>query len=384
MYPIAVGIVVETREIWDELTRAVQDYSLRTVFELSEVPSDWAGFLDRIERLRPDVVLLEVTNLREPLEAVISRIRSTSPQPAVFALHTQADSQAILAALRAGASEYLFPPLGEPLKAGLERVARTRESAHSTRLTSGKSIAFVSAKGGCGATTVACHIAVDLPRLSNSKVLLADLDLQAGMVGFLIKAKSEYNIADAANNLQRLDPSYWRAIVSNGIPGLEILTAPTTPAAKRVSPQQLKQVVAFARTQYAWTVLDLGRNVDASTLGLLELIDEAYVVTTHEIPALHQAKQMIQFLIESGYPRANLRLILNRMPKHADVTLEELEKMLGLPIYATLANDYQGLQDAFSDGRLVENASALGRSFTRLAEKIAGVTPQKKKLSLFG
>ena len=384
MYPIAVGIVVETKEIWDELARAGQDLSLRTVFELSELPSDWTGFLDRVERLRPDVVLLEVTNLREPLEGVVARIRSTSPQPAIFALHTQADPQSILTALRAGANEYLYPPLEASLKTALERVSRERERVRDARVTSSKAIGFVSAKGGCGATTLACHVAVELPRLANAPVLLADLDMQSGMVGFLIKSKSPYTIADAAANLQRLDPSYWRGIISNGIPNLEIIAAPSAPASKQIPPQQLKQVVSFAKTQYPWTVFDLGRNVSASTLNLLDLMDETYVVTTYEVPALHQAKQMIQLVVDAGYPRTNLRLILNRAPKHTEITPEELENMLGLPIYGSISNDYQTLQDAFSEGRLADPATAFGRSLNRLAMKIAGVHETKKKFSLFG
>lgn len=385
MYPLAVGMVVGTKEIWDNLSRSVQDLSLRTVFELTELPSDWPGFLDRVERVRPDVILLEVTKLREPLEGIVARIRSTSPQPAIFALHTEADSAAILNALRAGATEYLYPPLEGPLKAALERLGQSRERARDLGKQNGRAVGFLSTKGGCGATTLACHIAVEIPRVAQSKALLADLDMQSGLVSFLAKTKTSYTIADAANNLQRLDPSYWRALISNGIPDLEIISAPSTPSAKELSPQQLKQVVAFMRTQYPWIICDLGRNLNAATLAVMELMDETYLTTTHEVPALHQAKQMIQVLFDLGYDRSKLRLLLNRTPKHLDVTLEELEGMLGLPIHATIPNQYQALQDAYSEGHLVESETNLGRAFHRLAMKIAGVTEvKKKKFALFG
>ena len=385
MYPLAAGIVVQTRELWDELNRSLKDLSVRLLFELSELPPDWAAFLDRIERVRPDVILLDVTRLREPLEEVVRKIRSTAAQPAVFALHTTAEPAAILDALRAGASEYLYPPLHDGLKAALERLGQTRERSREARQQTGKTLAFVSAKGGCGATTLACHIATELPRLVRAKVLLADLDMQAGLIGFLAKTKSPYSIADAVSNLQRLDQSFWHSLISNGIPDLEILTAPTAPGAKEVHAPQLKQVLAFARTQYPWTVLDLGRNMNGTTLSMLDMVDETYLVTTHEVPALHQAKQMIRYLLDSGYPQANIRLVLNRIPKRLDVTLDEMEQMLGLPIFATLANDYQALQDAYVEGRLVDANSHLGKSFARLAAKISGTTDdKKKKFTLFG
>lgn len=385
MYPIAAGIVVETKEIWEELRASLDHLGVRLLFELPEIPSDWSAFLERIERIQPDVVLLEVTNLKDPIEDVVRQIRSTSGRPAVFALNKANDTESILAALRGGVSEYLSPPLNEPLKAALERLSQTLEKGRETRRPGGKTLAFVSAKGGCGATTIGSHVAVELPRYSKGRVLLADLDMQSGMIDFLAKAKTAYSIADAANNSQRLDASFWSALVSNGIPNLEVITAPAAPGNKLVPDWQLKQVLAFARTQYDWSVLDLGRNLNATTLSVMDLANETYLVTTNEIPALHQAKRMVQFLLDSGYPRANLRIILNRFPKRPDITIPELEEMLGAHVYATVMNDYHALQDAYAEGRFVDRSSHLGRSFAELAAKIAGVEIAKKKsFSLFG
>ncbi len=387
MYPLTAGVVIESKELWDEVHGALGTLPIRLQFELPEIPADWAGFRDRIERMRPDVILLDVSKLSEPLEEIVKRIRSTSPQPAVFALHPTAEPDNILRALRAGVSEYLYPPIQGSLQAALERLSIERQQMREKLVRGGRVIAFVSAKGGCGATTIACHVAAELPRHAKGKVLLADLDLQSGMVGFMLKTQSPYSVADAVNNLQRLDHSYWQGLVSNGIPNLEIITAPSTPSGKQVSAAHLKQVIAFVRNEYDWVVLDLGRNLSPGTLSLLEVINETYLVVTHEVPALHQAKQMIQVLLDAGYGSSQLRLILNRSARRFDVTLEELERMLGLPIYATVENDFNALHEAFSEGHLLDESSDVGRDLGRLAAKIAGVSeaPQKKKkFLLFG
>jgi pilus assembly protein CpaE len=115
------------------------------------------------------------------------------------------------------------------------------------------------------------------------------------------------------------------------------------------------------------------------------MADGTYLVTTPEVPALHQTKQVVQILLDAGYSRSHLRLVLNRTSKRIEVTLEELENMLGVPVFATLGNDFDALYEAFSEGRLVADSSALGEDFARLAGKIAGVPAQKKKrFSLFG
>jgi pilus assembly protein CpaE len=385
MYPISAGTIIEDREVLEEFTQAFHDLSVRLLFELAEVPSDWQAFQDRLDRVRPDVVLLDITSLKEPLDQVVARIRSTAAKPAVFALHKTAEPASILAALRAGASEFLYPPFHEPLKAALERLAQTREKSNESARKGGKTLGFLSVKGGCGATTVACHVAVELARQVNAKTLLADLDFQTGLIAFLAKTKSNYSVMDAVNNLRRLDHSYWQALVSNGIPNLEIITAPTSPAAKEVSPGSIKQVVAFMKTEYDWTVLDLGRNLSPATLSVLEVVDETFLVSTNEVPALHQAKQMIAFLLDSGYPRENLRLVLNRVPKRMEVTKQELGEMLGLDVYALIDDEYQALQEAYSSGRLLGGSPQLDRCVQDLTSKITGIKQEKKrKFSLFG
>ena len=114
MYPLTAGLIVESKELWEELKAALAPLPIRLAFEASEIPQDWGPFMERLDRMQPDVILLDVTKLREPLEEIVKRLRSSTAQPAVFALHDTAHPDAILTALRAGVSEYLFPPVADP------------------------------------------------------------------------------------------------------------------------------------------------------------------------------------------------------------------------------------------------------------------------------
>lgn len=384
MRQISAGIIVATRELEEALLTSLQDLPVRVLFEISELPDDWPAFLERVDRMRPDVVILDVTQLREPMEEVIQHIRSTKTEPAVLVLHKTKDSEAILAAFRAGASEFLFPPFGHALKDALERVAKARDVTPGSRSHAGKVFAFVSAKGGCGATTIACHVALDLAGRRHGKVLLADLDLDSGLIGFLLKAKGAYSIADAARNLQHLDESYWRGLVFSGIPDLDVMTAPPPATPGLISPDQIEPVVAFARTLYDWIILDLGHNLNSYTLPVLGHLEGLYLVTGYEIPALHQAKGIIQSVLRTGYSQDRLHLLMNRMPKHHEVTLDEVGEMLGLPVTETIPNDYGALQEAYAEGRLLNPDTVLGKSYAHLVARMAGLDEKKRKLSLFG
>jgi len=386
MYPLTIGLAIENRDLWEQAQSCLADLPFRIIVEHQDI-GDLSNFLDRLERMRPDVVLIDISGWKEPLEGLVASISGAFGDPMIIALNTSAEAQVILSSLRAGVNEYLFPPLQEPLKKALEKRSAERSRRRDGAKGAGKSFAFLSAKGGCGATTLVCHVAQELGR-QNQKVLLTDLDMDAGMVGFITKTKAVYSILDAVNNLHRLDISYWKALVSNGIPGVEIVTAPLALASKQQpKDDQVRHVLAFARPHYDWTLVDLGRGLSHLAMAALEEIDEVCLVTTLEVPALHQSKQIVQTLLDSGYGKARIRLVLNRAPKRLDITPGELEKMLGVPIFAMVPNDYPELYETYAEGRMLNHGSDLGKQIARLAVKLAGLEGEKsgkKKFGLFG
>jgi pilus assembly protein CpaE len=119
-------------------------------------------------------------------------------------------------------------------------------------------------------------------------------------------------------------------------------------------------------------------------MSALEEIDEACLVTTLEVPALHQSKQIIQTLLDGGYGKNRIRLILNRAPKRLDITPDELEKMLGVPIFCMIPNDYQQLYETYAEGRMLDRGSELGKQMTRLTTKLASLQEEHKSKKRFG
>jgi pilus assembly protein CpaE len=386
MYPLTIGLAIENRELLDQAQSCLSPLPFRVIVEHRDL-GDITSFIDRLERMRPDVVLIDISGWREPLEGLLQSIRNAAGDPMIIAVNTSADADTILAALRAGVNEYLYPPLQDPLRRSLEKRAMDAGRRRDGAKGNGKSFGFFSAKGGCGATTIACHVAAELGR-AKQRVLLADFDLDAGMVAFITKTKAVYSILDAVNNLHRLDVSYWKALVSNGIPGVEIVSSPMALASKNPpKDEQIRHVLAFAKPHYDWTVVDLGRSLSRIGMAAMEEIDEACLVTTLEVPALHQSKQIIQTLLDSGYGKNRIRLILNRSPKRLDITTAELEKMLGVPIFAMVPNDYPELYETYAEGRMLNRNSELGKNMTTLAQKLSGIEdekPQKKRFGLFG
>ncbi|MGH9593517.1 MAG: AAA family ATPase, partial [Bryobacteraceae bacterium] len=301
MQSLSIALAISTSELWDEAQGALQALPVRIAFEQSEI-GDPAAFVEKIDRLTPDVVFLDVRSAGDQLAELIRQIRGTRACPDIIAVHSSSDPQTILSVMRAGAREYLYLPFQPNLEQALERISAERQERRDINRPGGKSIGFVAAKGGCGATTLACHAAVHLSRDTGQETLLMDLDFAAGIVRMLLKSKSRYSVMDALNNVQRLDTSYWKAIVSNGIPRLEVLGGPAEVyPPEAANTDAIRQVVRFARAQYPWSVTDLGHGASIALFAALEELDELYLVTTMEVPALYQAKRLAECLNKRGY-----------------------------------------------------------------------------------
>ena len=381
MSSVKVLLSIKDENLARKAVDALRESSTNVSFEQHD--SDWTSLLERLVKVKPDALLLDVGSAPTDLAVAIRQIKLQAPRTKIVAIHSVDDPKIILAAMRAGANEFLHPPFDESLAPALDRILNSSDVdvVPSSR---GKIIGFLSAKGGCGATTLACHIAWELQNQTRKNVLLADLDLTSGLVGFLMKTPSSYSILDAIKNLSRLDDSLWKALIVEHRPSLSVIPAPATYTRwDHPEETQLTQALQFMRTQHDWIILDLGRSMNSIAAAVLEEIDQLFLVSTLEVVALHGLKSIVHGLFDQG---EKLQLVLNRTPKMMDISTQELEKILGRSLYAALPNDYMGLYQSYSSGNLLNSNTRLAQHFGMLAAKIAGVPPMKskKKFAFFG
>src|SRR2546427_8556826 len=149
----------------------------------------------------------------------------------------------------------------------------------------------------------------------------------------------------------------------------------------------MQNIVPFVGGNNGFAIVDLVRTLNLTAMNALDEIDETYLITTLDVPALHRSKQIIQTLSGVGYGQERLRLVLNRMPQRLDIAPDELESMMSMPVFATLPNDYPSLYEAYSIGSLLPPNSRLSKELNRMALKVAGIQKEKgekKRFSLFG
>ena len=371
MMPLTAAFVIGTRALWEQAHACVQNLPVRIAVEQTE-PAEAYALLDRIERHRVDVVLVEASRVSISLDEFIGRLKSTAGQPAVFVLHPEASPDRILEALRAGANEFLYPPLAEPLRDAFERLSQTRSKGGAGATGGlGKTFGFISARGGCGATTFAIHVASNLAKQNKEPMLVADFDFDAGLLRFLMKSKSTYSVRDALDNLHRMDSSLWKGLVTTHPNQIDFIAAPEEVAARRhPGREEMTHLMRFIRSMYPVAIVDFGRSVSMAALDSLPELDALYLVTTSDLTTLAHTRRAIEMLDERGFAASRLKVLLNRAPEKGAPDRAGIENFIGRPCAGTFRNDFMALYDAYSEGGLLEQGNPLAKEFLALANSI--------------
>jgi pilus assembly protein CpaE len=89
---------------------------------------------------------------------------------------------------------------------------------------------------------------------------------------------------------------------------------------------------------------------------------------------LHLCREKLAFLRSQGLVE-RVRILLNRSQKRGQISLEEMEKLFGMPVHMTFPNDYAGVHAALTSGKHVDASSPLGARYRELALSMLGKKP---------
>jgi Flp pilus assembly CpaE family ATPase len=209
-----------------------------------------------------------------------------------------------------------------------------------------------------------------LSQLPDTKTLLADFDLNCGMIGFMLQMDSPYSIVSAVENAHELDETLWPKLVTS-IGEMDVLTAGKLVPGSRIEAVQIRYLLEFARRQYKAICLDLSGILEKFSVEILHEARQIFLVCTPEVPSLHLAREKMQFL-RSLDLQSRVRVLLNRLQRNSLIPVSEVEKILQAPVYMTFPNDYLGVHKALTAGKHVSPASDLGVGFRSLAEAMRG------------
>ena len=322
-----------------------------------------------------NLCFLDVSSDHQQALTTIAALVGLKANLQIVVLVEEADPNLILQCLRQGAQEFLTRPFSqEQLQQVLEKLSRLHPSLSSER---GRVTAIIPAKGACGATTLASNLAVHHKKTSGGRVLLADLDPLTGTISFLLKLKSTYSFMDALQHASSLDADLWKGLVTQS-QGVDVLLAPDNPVDSIHGLQSALPVIEFARRLYEHVIIDVGSIYGDWTVSIAKAADEVLIVSTNELPALQATSRGLQYLEGAGVQKHKMKLVINRFNKEAGLTKEMIEMALRTDVYHLLPSDYETVQRALLDGKVIPTSTPFGKSALALSQNLLGKTGKEQ------
>jgi Flp pilus assembly CpaE family ATPase len=369
-------LLIEDSREYADLVQTWLSPSGEITFALSWADSLAAG-LNRLRQGGVDVILLDLGLSDSDGLDTFTRTRAHALDVPLIILSAGDSESLALQTIQEGAEDYLIKStctrelLVRAVRYAVVRRQHTEASSDQTKV-----IGVIGAKGGVGTTTIACNLAAELRRQTAQKVLLADLDIHTGSVSFLLNAGAKYSISDAVSLVHDLDHASWERLVTKAADDLHLLPSPGLLGSGELQAAHVRQLLTLVRPMYDWMVLDLGR-LNGLSRAVLDTISQVFVVTTIGIPALYEAKRVIDALVKTGVEGDRLRLIVNEIEETQPLSGGQLKQIFGTHVYARLTRDSEELHKACVLERLPREDSEIRQQIAALARKVAGL-PEKK------
>jgi len=300
----------------------------------------------------------------------------------------QADPDLLVRCMRAGAREYLMLPFDkEEIAEALVRASTLRSMVRPSKKTNGRLLVFLSAKGGSGATTLACNYAVSLAQESQQKTLLIDLNLPLGDVAINLGIKAQYSIVSAFQNTSRLDSHFLSGLLVQHSSGLFVLAAPSELDTTYVSSDAIDKLLQVACQGFDYVVVDAGSRLDLQRKHLFDESATIYLITQAGIPELRNSHRLIAQLSSEGSPK--LEIVINRYdPRSLEIDEEHITKALTRPAQWKIPNNYAAVRRMQNTATpFTEEDSPISRAIQQMTRSVCGqplIPEKKKKFSFFG
>jgi pilus assembly protein CpaE len=354
---LIVNDVFVTQGYYSDILSSDEDFQIVGEITNSEIA------LTKVEQLRPDIVILDLTLAKANEGLITEKITMNFPGVGVIIISQHDKPEYLKKAMLAGARDYLIKPVdSETLITAIKKTYRFEKervaSIESITSSKGKEkynppqiITVMGTKGGAGKTTISVNLAVQLAQQTKKKVALVDLDLQFGDVAVFLNMLPKKSIAELVQERSKMDTDLLENYLMPHISGIRILPAPTRPEyAELVTPDHILDILTILRREYDYIVIDTPPYFPETVLSSLDMSTQILAVMSMEVPAIKNMKVALE-LLATLHQKGKVKLVINRASEDLGVRTQYIEETLGFYASALMPSDGKTVVKSVNRGR---------------------------------
>jgi pilus assembly protein CpaE len=329
----------------------------------------------------PNLIILETRANAANLLAELAPLAAVcDPSTKVIIVGDYNDIALYRELIRNGISEYMVQPVAMPdIMTAMAAIFVDPEAEPL-----GRSIAFIGAKGGVGASTIAHNCAFGISNLFSTETILADLDLPYGTANIDFDQDPAQGIAEAVFAPERLDEVFLDRLLTKCSEHLSLLAAPSVlDRAYDFDGQAFQPVLEVLQRSAPVTVLDIPHAWSDWTRSVLAAVDEVVICAVPDLANLRNAKNLLDALRKMRPNDKPPHLVLNQvgMPKRPEISPGDFCEPLEMEPIAIIPFDINLFGNAANSGRMISEVdpkSPTAETFSQISHIVTGRIAVKK------
>ena len=325
-----------------------------------------------ITESRPNLIIVDISQKTQMALDIIVKISNTLKNSKIIVLSYDMNSETVIKALRAGAREFLVKPLIEnDFILAVEKL-KDLILGNINDTTKCKVITTFSNKGGIGKTAIATNLAVEIANMRKERVALVDLNMQMGDVTTFLDLNPSFDTAYVINNLERIDEGFLLSTLEkyNNSSLYVLADPPDLEQAEVITSENITTLINVLRNVFSYIIIDTTASFDGKTITALDNSDLVLLITIINLPSVRNCQRCFDLFKRLGYTKDKIKIIVNRYMENEEIKVEDVEEVLGHPVYFKIPNNYFTIINSINKGLPVceiNPHSNIAKSFRELA-----------------
>lgn len=355
-----------SREIILNYLARIEDINVTQEF------NDVLTAMNFITESRPHLIIVDISQKTQMALDIIVKISNSLKNSKIIVLSYDMSPETVIKALRAGAREFLVKPLIE--NEFLQSVEKLKDLilGNINDTTKCKVITTFSNKGGIGKTAIATNLAVELANMTKERVALVDLNMQMGDITTFLDLNPSFDTSYVINNLERIDEGFLLSTLEKyGNSSLYVLAdPPDLEQAEVITSENITTLINVLRNVFSYIIIDTTASFDSKTITALDNSDLVLLISIINLPSVRNCQRCFDLFKRLGYTKDKIKIIVNRYMENDEIKVEDVEDVLGHPVYFKIPNNYFTIINAINKGLPVceiNPHSNIAKSFKELA-----------------